>query len=173
MKRSFLLSLISALTLSAWLCPLTAQDAQPGAAEPSAPAAEALSVPQALSRLHSFNGTPSADAQYYIYLQSASWCHPCVEEMPAIVQAYGEMRASGVELILIGCDDTEEAALKFLEKFGAAFPGIHYKEEQLKSLPGYKPAYGVPDATFVDRQGHVIKRGHGALVKRWKQTLSM
>ena len=144
---------------------------EPAAAE-AAPAPVAESVAAALKELPSFNGAPSATAEYYIYLQSASWCGPCVKEMPEIARAYEEMKGENVELILIGCDDTPAAALKFLERFQATFPGIHYKEEGLKSLPGYKPAYGVPDATFVDRQGRVIFRGHGAYVKRWRQVLN-
>lgn len=126
-------------------------------------------VAEALDGIISFNGKPSADADYYIYLQSASWCPPCRAEMPEIVKMYPEMKDSKVELILIGCDDSPESSLKYLQDFGAGFPGIHYKEDELKNLPGYSPASGIPDATFVDKEGHVIYRGHGSLIKRWKQ----
>lgn len=152
-----------------------AQEAQAAPAEGAAQTADAAepSVAAALQGMHSFNATPAADAEYYIYLQSASWCGPCVREMPEIVKAYREMKKHKVELILIGCDDTEAAAQKYLKTHGATFPGIHYTEEKLKSLPGYTPARGIPDATFVDKQGNVIRRGHGAMVKRWRQVLSI
>lgn len=91
--------------------------------------------------------------------------------MPGIVAAYDEMKANGVELVLIGCDETVEAAQKFLESFQAAFPGVHYKDERINTLPGYLPAKGVPDAIFVDRQGRVLRRGHGYLVQFWRQVL--
>ena len=169
--RSILLPLlVSAVALSAPQSILYAQDA-PATGGTEAAAAEAR-VPAALSKMHSFNGTPSSDARIYVYLQSASWCGPCVQEMPEIAREYPKMKEHGIELILIGCDDTEEAALKFLNKYNASFPGIHYKEEGLKNLPGYTPARGVPDATFVDREGNVIKRGHGALVKNWRRVLN-
>lgn len=135
-------------------------------------AAVGETVPEALQGIITFNGTPSQDAKYYIYLQSASWCGPCRAEMPDIVAAYPEMKDARVELILIGCDDTVEASQKYLDSYGAKFPGIHYKESELKTLPGYTPAPGIPDATVVDREGRQVARGHGSLVKRWKEVIA-
>lgn len=147
--------------------------AQPtaGAEATAASPRPAESVPEALQGIITFNGTPSQNANYYIYLQSASWCSPCCKEMPEIAAAYEEMKNNGVELILIGCDDTVEAAQKFLDTYGAKFPGIHYKESELSTLPGFTPAAGIPDATFVDRAGKVIARDHGYIVKLWKQII--
>lgn len=139
--------------------------------ETPAAAATPRNVPEALQGMTTFNGTPSQDAHYYIYLQSASWCGPCCKEMPEIAAAYPEMKESGVELILIGCDDTAEASQRYLEKYHAQFPGIHYKDSALNTLPGFTPAKGIPDAIIVDREGHVIIREHGAIIKNWKQVI--
>lgn len=170
MKAIRLLSLLSALAAAPCL-PAAANTQGTPSARAELCADSELTVPQALSELPCFNSTPSADARYYIYLQSASWCFYCVQDMPDIAAAYEQMKEKGVELVLIGCDDTPEAALNYLKKYNATFPGIHYKDVNPEKLPGYRPAVGVPDATFVDRQGNVLARGHGAMVKRWRSVL--
>lgn len=147
----------------------TLQPSSDSAATAEAPAAG--SVPEALQGIITFNGTPSQEADYYIYLQSASWCHPCCAEMPDIVAAYPAMKEKKVELILISCDDSVESGRKFLETYKATFPAIHYTEKELATLPGYTPARGIPDATIVDRRGHVVRRGHGAMVKFWERII--
>lgn len=171
MTLSPILPTLSLLALAAWApaSALRAAESAPAAA----PAAQQApgKVAQALAQLPTFNGRPAADAQYYIYLQSASWCGPCCAEMPEIARLYPEMRKAKVELILIGCDASPEADLAFLQKYHAAFPGVHYQEEALSTLPGYTPAQGIPDATFVDREGKVILRSHGSAIKYWRRII--
>lgn len=175
MKATLTLMLAGALLLAACKPEEKEQPAQPSEPATETPAAAAVApkapqtVPEALESMVTINGKPSTDAQYYIYLQSASWCPPCRKEMPEIVKAYPEMKKNGVELILIGCDENLPGTQRYLEEFSAGFPAVHYTDEDLRTLPGFSPATGIPDATFVDRQGHVLLRGSGALIKDWKR----
>lgn len=110
---------------------------------------------------------PAIDAEFYIYLTSASWCAFCNEEMPDVVEAYQKMRSKGrVELIQISGDRTQDAAAKFAEKYKAEFPVLN-PNGVTEKLPGYTPPTALPDAIFVDADGNVINKGNGSLIKSW------
>lgn len=142
------------------------------AQEPAAPAtasAASGSVGAALAKLKTFNATPATDAKYYIYLESASWCSPCRKEMPKIVKAYDEMKANGVEVILVARDTTAEAAQKYLSTFKASFPGVFNVADDF--LPGFTSADYYPHAVIVDAQGNVVADDNGSIVLEWKSRI--
>ncbi len=128
-------------------------------------------VAKALSKLHCFNGKPMKDAKYYVYLQSASWCGPCREEMPKIVEAYKEMKAAGIEIILVGRDYSAKEAKDYLKMFKAKFPGFFSDKKDKIELPGFTLSGSVPHATFVDAEGNVLKDGHGSITLQWKEII--
>ncbi len=114
---------------------------------------------------------PSTSARYYIYLCSAGWCAPCNREMPQVVEAYQDMKKSGmVELLLISYDYTEPEALRFMEKYGMMFPAT--MSSHASALPGFSSPRGIPYAIIVDGEGNVIARDHGAMLKDWKAVIT-
>lgn len=114
-------------------------------------------------------GMPATDADFYIYLISASWCPPCNKEMPHVVEAYKKMREEGsVELVLISADSKAEDAKGFVEKYGAEFTVINARGEGSTPPPGFIKPTGIPHATIVDSEGNVIKDGHGGIVMNWE-----
>ena len=118
-------------------------------------------VGKAAGKLKTFNGKPSKKALVYVYLQSASWCGPCNKEMPEVAEIYKEMKKDGrAEIILIGGDQTEDAAKKFLKQYKAKFPGILLGGKNVDKLPGFTPASGIPHATMVDGEGKVLADGY-------------
>lgn len=131
---------------------------------------DANAVAAALKKLSPFNGKPNAKADYYIYLQSASWCGPCNNEMPGVVEAYKEMKKSGrVELVLVSHDKTEGDAKGFLKQYKAKFPAVMVQDKDIDKLPGFSKPNGIPNAIFVDKTGKVLTQGHGSLIQSWKE----
>lgn len=114
-----------------------------------------------------FNNTsPNLNAEYFIFLKSASWCKPCNMEMPSVAVEYEQMKRSGkVELILLSHDQTEEAAMGFLKKYGATFAGLM----KGASIPDLPPSKGIPNATIMKADGTVIQSGHGSIIRSWKE----
>ena len=110
---------------------------------------------------------PNLKAEYFIFLESASWCGPCNAEMPEVAKAYEQMKASGkVELILLSADQTEAAAKGFLDKYKAKFPGLMPRGASLPNIPEAK---GIPNATIMKADGSVIANGHGSIIRGWKE----
>lgn len=152
--------------------------------EAPAPAAEAAAtetastlpaVPAALKHMKFFNATPSTTAQYYIYLQSASWCGPCNREMPRMVEQYKEMKEDDrVEVILVSFDQNAERGQGFLMQYGAPFAGIMNNDPSVVDLPGFTRARGIPMAIIVTAEGKVLFAGHAGHVAagEWKDIIS-
>ena len=112
---------------------------------------------------------PNPDAKYYIYLQSASWCGPCNAEMPTVVKQYKTM-GKKVELILVSHDNSADAAINFMKKYGADFPCILANSGESGKLPAFKFAGGIPNASVVKANGKEIINAHaGAVIGDWKK----
>lgn len=144
---------------------------QPATSSQEKPTKQEMSkVAQAIKKLKTFNGKPNLKADYYIYLCSASWCGPCNKEMPSIVEAYKEMKKEGrVEILLIGYDQTDSDAKRYLKKYKAKFSGAMKGDKKIAQLPGYKPASGIPFCIFVTKDGKQVYAGHGSAIEDWKQ----
>ncbi len=137
----------------------------PAKAASSAPTA----VQKAVAKLNTIQGSVNTKADYYIYLQSASWCGPCQAEMPEIAKEYRSMKAGGkVELILVSWDQTPAKAKAFANQHGASFPIVMNTDPSVRQLPGFNKAKGIPTATIVDKNGEEIISAHGALIMDWK-----
>lgn len=119
--------------------------------------------------LRTANAKVDKKADYYIYLQSASWCGPCQKEMPEIAAEYVKMKKSKkVELILVSWDRSSADALTFVKSNKAKFPVVMKDDKKVDKLVGFTMAQGIPSAIIVDKYGNVVKSGHGSIVKDWK-----
>lgn len=85
----------------------------------------------------------------------ATWCSPCVQEMPLLNELYGKYRGKGLEILAISVDD-ENARYKvpaFVKDQGLTFP-VAYDA-------GAKDLYKVssyPTSMLIDRDGMVRLR---------------
>lgn len=129
-------------------------------------------VPEAIENIEFFNGTPDKKAKHYIYLHSASWCGPCRAIMPKIIEQYPDMKKGKVEIILIGYDQTEDAALNYIQHYSSDIAGITVRNSNSRRLPGFSSAdKGIPHATVVDRKGKVLYNGPAGAVVNWKNII--
>jgi thiol-disulfide isomerase/thioredoxin len=89
----------------------------------------------------------------------ATWCGPCVEEMPTIVELAGAEGESEVEFLLISIDESERDVRRFEKQHGLALPLY---------LRGWQPGEstftaGIVPATFiVNKKGEIVYQHHGA-----------
>lgn len=86
----------------------------------------------------------------------ASWCGPCVKEMPNLVKAYAEYKSKGFEIVGISLDDDKDAWVKSLAKLNITWP-------QMSDLKGWesdlsKPynVRSIPFTLLVDQDGNIV-----------------
>lgn len=126
-------------------------------------------VAAAMKDVKFINAKASKKADYYIYLHSASWCGPCKAIMPQIAKEYKKMKRAGVEVILMGHDKDEKGVKDYIKHYKVKMPALVSTSPEAKAMPG-NPAQvgGIPHAVVVDKDGNIIRQGHGALVLEWK-----
>ena len=138
------------------------------------PKREPNAVVLALSQYDVFNAKPETNADYYIYLCSASWCPHCLKEMPTVVAEYKKMKHSRkVELVLISHDRSLLDAKDFPRKLKLRCPTLWIEDMRHKAflrLPGFSDdGCGIPHVFMVDKNGKLLMRGHGSIVKDWRR----
>lgn len=136
---------------------------------PSAPVAETASispVAAAITTLPSVGASSfNKDAEYFIYLYSASWCVPCRRVMPHIVRFYKDTLSKDkrIEIILVNADRTVEEARDYLAHYNADFYTIMGTTPELeKLLPGAYRVKSIPHYIAVDKNGNRISGGHAS-----------
>jgi cytochrome c biogenesis protein CcmG/thiol:disulfide interchange protein DsbE len=84
----------------------------------------------------------------------ASWCTPCLEEHPHLLEL---SRSGAVPIIGLNYKDGREAALKWLAKHGDPYSTIVVDPEGRAAID--YGVYGVPETFVIDRHG-VIRYKH-------------
>lgn len=83
----------------------------------------------------------------------ATWCAPCIAEMPALEKLYLKFRDQGLVVLSVAVDDTSEAVNVFREQLKLTFPiVIDVKRE---GAAKYK-VIGFPETFVLDRAGKII-----------------
>ena len=105
----------------------------------------------------------------------ATWCPPCVEELPLLNRFYGERRAQGWQVLGVAVDQPP-AVRKFLEKLPLAYPvaiatsGGMQLGRSLGNLQG-----GLPFTVVFGAEGRIRHRKIGQVqaedLSRWADTV--
>lgn len=82
----------------------------------------------------------------------ASWCGPCVVEMPAIQRMWDELGKEGLKLVLINTAEDEETVFSFL---AAHAPDIRPLMDRNGQITEAWSPRGLPATYLVDRHGQV------------------
>lgn len=90
----------------------------------------------------------------------ASWCPPCIAEMPVLTSAAADLRGR-VQFLGIDIQDRDESALQMLRDFGADFPSVVDSAGEVRGLLSVP---GPPVTFFVTERGEIVGRHDGAIV---------
>jgi peroxiredoxin len=80
----------------------------------------------------------------------ASWCAPCLEEMPSMVALNKSMPEDYFQMITVLYNDRPEYARSVVKKAGATFPVLLDPDSEAAALYGLT---GVPETYIIDPQG--------------------
>ncbi len=87
----------------------------------------------------------------------ASWCGPCVREMPAL-QAMSERYKGRVQFVGVTFNDGREAAKGVLERAGVNYPAAFDAKSELANDYGLRV---MPTTWFIGPDGNMIERKDG------------
>lgn len=95
----------------------------------------------------------------------ATWCGPCIQEIPSLEKLYREFGPKGLKLVAVSIDSkpgtpyvTEDSIRRFVNHFGVTFDVLHDSTEAVES------AYQVtayPETFIIGREGTIRRKWIG------------
>lgn len=98
----------------------------------------------------------------------ASWCPPCIEELPSLMRMQTELQNKGVVVVGISVDDDPADYEKFLKDHNVNFvtardPGRRTRTEVIAEVSAEYGTYQFPETYIIDRTGMVRRKLIGAV----------
>ena len=149
MRRSLLVSIFFALALLAG-CYRGTRPARIGTAAPDFVVKDGNQT-VTLSQLH---------GQVVVLNFWATWCAPCVEEIPSLVTMSQKMKGKGVTVLGVSVDADEDAYEKFVKDHGVTFLTVRDADQKSNVLYG---TVKFPETYIIDRSGVVRRKFIGAV----------
>jgi peroxiredoxin len=84
----------------------------------------------------------------------ATWCPPCVEEMPSLIQMQQRMENKGVIVLAVSVDDDQSNYQKFLRDNRVNLLTVRDADQKSNNLYG---TFKFPETYIIDRNG-VVRR---------------
>jgi len=90
----------------------------------------------------------------------ATWCPPCIEEMPSLVEMQRRMKAKGVTVIAVSMDLDEKAYRQFVKDHNVNLLTVRDAGQKSNTLYG---TYKFPETYIIDRKGVMRRKFIGAV----------
>ncbi len=96
----------------------------------------------------------------------ATWCKPCLDEMPAMQRLYDALPRDDFELLAVSVDEGEEEVAAFRDRLGLSFPILLDPNREVATQ---FQTFRFPESFLVGRDGRVAARYIGP--KEWDSEL--
>ena len=108
----------------------------------------------------------------------ATWCAPCIEEMPTIQQLYERLHGRGLEILAVSLDALgAQVVVPFIQSHRLSFPTLLDTKNIVQRL--YMTT-GVPESFIVDKRGILVEKvvgprdwAHPQLLAQFERLLAM
>jgi len=97
----------------------------------------------------------------------ASWCVPCREEMPFLIDLYNRYHKSPFEIIAINIDTKLDNARKFMDQLSENIRFTVVKDSEQQIPPKYQ-INGMPTSVLIDKKG-IIRFWHTGFKASYKE----
>jgi len=95
----------------------------------------------------------------------ATWCPPCVQEMPSLVQMQKKLADRGITVMAVSVDADESAYRKFIADHKVELLTVRDPAQKSSNLYG---TFKFPETYIIDRSGLVRRKFIGAV--DWNQS---
>lgn len=89
----------------------------------------------------------------------ASWCGPCLKEMPQLSAWQHDLGPAGLQIIGVSMDDSDVPVRRWLTAHPADYPIVLGDAELGRAFGG---VLGLPCSFLIDRDGRIVARYGGA-----------
>lgn len=101
----------------------------------------------------------SFDGKVLLVTFFATWCPPCIEEIPTLKQLHSQLATEGFSVVALSVDQSGPADVaKLVKKKAINYPVLMADEEVMKNFGG---VYGIPVSFLVNKKGNVVKKYTG------------
>jgi cytochrome c biogenesis protein CcmG/thiol:disulfide interchange protein DsbE len=94
----------------------------------------------------------------------ASWCDPCVDELPLVQKTHEMMAGKGGTVLGIDVKENSGAALDAVEEFGLTYPNLRDRDGDFVRKWGQT---GYPENFVLDRAGRVAAVRRLPITQQW------
>lgn len=85
----------------------------------------------------------------------ATWCPPCVTEMPSLERLHRSLGPEGLAVVTVSTDEDEEILKEFVARYGLSLP-VLLDPGGRTAAAAYRTA-GFPETFVLDRQGVLLR----------------
>ena len=101
----------------------------------------------------------SFDGMALILTFFATWCPPCIEEVPTLIKLQKKYGAEGFSVIGLSVDQGGARVVRrMIEKSDINYPVVMADAQVMKDFGG---VYGIPVAFLINKEGNVVKKYTG------------
>ncbi|CAK70728.1 unnamed protein product (macronuclear) [Paramecium tetraurelia] len=99
-----------------------------------------------------------SDMKVVVLYFCASWCPPCVNFTPTLVEFYNDvnLETKQLEIIWISYEESEGQFKKYLEEM--PWPAIPYNDKRIQQLVDKYEIKGIPTVTVLRKNGDIAKK---------------
>lgn len=90
----------------------------------------------------------------------ATWCLPCIEEMPSLVRMQQRMQAKGVTVLAVSVDVDDSNYRRFLKDHNVSLLSVRDPDQKSNALYG---TFKFPETYIIDRNGVMRRKFIGAV----------
>lgn len=90
----------------------------------------------------------------------ATWCPPCIEEMPSLVEMQHRLKGKGVEVFAVSVDADQSAYQNFLKAHNVNLLTVRDPDQKSSNLYG---TFKFPETYIIDRHGFLRRKFVGAV----------
>ncbi|MCU0776748.1 MAG: thioredoxin domain-containing protein [Akkermansiaceae bacterium] len=94
--------------------------------------------------------------KYYVFYYTASWCGPCQQFTPSLVEFYEKNKNDNFELVLITSDKEEESMEEYAVSKKMPWPQLKLKKAQDFKDKFQHGVRGIPAVIVCDLEGKII-----------------
>lgn len=93
----------------------------------------------------------------------ATWCPPCLHEIPMFIALQERYQGRGVQFLGIAIDEADKVR-EFADAVGLNYPTLHGQLDAIEVMGAYgNQSGGLPFTVLIDRSGQVVARHPGVL----------